>query len=251
MSELSLNKFCQTYNLEIIVNKATCFKNPKNPSCIDLMLTNKPERFLKAKTVETGLSEFHKMVASVFKTSFKKQKPKIVANGDYKRFDKEKFRESRITCFGAGKQFCNLVLQTLGKMAPIKQKQIRGNQSPFMNKDILKAIMTRTRSRNRFLKEPTQMNRLAYKKQRNYCVSLMRQNKKQYYGSLNVNHITDNKNSWRVVKPNFSNKILCTNRVISRDGGKIISDTEEDADTFNKFFVNIGKTLRIDKDKLF
>ena len=53
--------------------------------------------------------------------------------------------------------FENLVLQTIGKMAPIKQKQIRGNQSPFMNKDILKAIMTRTRSRNRFLKEPTQM----------------------------------------------------------------------------------------------
>ena len=54
-------------------------------------------------------------------------------------------------------------------MAPIKQKHIRGNQPPFMNKDIHKAIMTRTRLRNRFLKEPTEMNRLAYKKQRNYC----------------------------------------------------------------------------------
>ena len=54
-----------------------------------------------------------------------------------------------------------------------------------------------------------------------------------------------------VVKPNFSNKILGTNRVILRDGGKIISDTEKVADTFNKFFVNIGKTLKIDKDKQF
>ena len=51
------------------------------------MLTNKQERFLKAKTVETGLSDFHKIVVSVFKTSFKKQKPKIVTNRDYKRFD--------------------------------------------------------------------------------------------------------------------------------------------------------------------
>ena len=100
-----------------------------------------------------------------------------------------------------------------------------------MNKDIHKAKMTRTRLRNRFVKQPTQMNRLVYKKQRNYCVSLMQ----QYYGSLNVNHITDNKNFWRVVKPNFSNKILGTNRVILRDGGKIISDTEKVADTFNKF----------------
>ena len=61
------------------------------------MLTDKQERFLQAKTVETGLSDFHKMVASVFKTSLKKQKPKIVTNRDYKSFDNEKFRESLIT----------------------------------------------------------------------------------------------------------------------------------------------------------
>ena len=68
---------------------------------------------------------------------------------------------------------------------------------------------------------------------------------------MNVNHITDNKNFWKVVKPNFSKKILGTNREILRDGGKIISDTEKVADTFNKFFVNIGKTLKIDNDKKF
>ena len=74
-------------------------------------------------------------------------------------------------------------------MAPIEQKHTRGNQSPFMNKDIHKAIMTRARLRSRFLKEPTSINRLAYKKQRNYCLSLMHENKKQHYGSLNVNLI--------------------------------------------------------------
>ena len=92
-----------------------------------------------------------------------------------------------------------------------------------MNKDIHKIIMTGKRLRDRFLKETTPMNKLAYRKQRNY-------------GSLNVNRITDNENFWRVVKLNFSNKIIATNRVILRDGGKIISDTERAADTFNKFF---------------
>ena len=71
MSEPSLNEFCQTYNLESIVNKPTCFKNPKNPSCIDLMLTIKQERFLKAKTVQTGLSDIHKMVVPVLKQASK------------------------------------------------------------------------------------------------------------------------------------------------------------------------------------
>ena len=92
--------------------------------------------------------------------------------------------------------------------------------------------MTRTRLRNIFLKEATPTNRPAYKKHMNYCVSLMRKNKK-YYGSLGVNRIMDNKHFWRVVKPNFSNKIVATNREMSRDGGKTISDTEKVADTFN------------------
>ena len=67
------------------------------------------------------------MVGSVFKTSFIKEKSKIVTYRDYKRFDDETFRESLITCFSAGKNisydaFENLVLRTLDKMAPMKQK---------------------------------------------------------------------------------------------------------------------------------
>ena len=60
-----------------------------------------------------------------------------------------------------------------------------------------------------------------------------------------------NKNIWRAVKPNFSNKMVGSNRVILRDSGKSISDTGNVVDTFNKFFVNIGNTLKIDKDKQF
>ena len=80
MSELSLDEFCQTFSLESIVSKPIYFKNPKNPSCIDPVLTNKQERLkakrLKAKTFESGLSYINKMVVSDFKTSFKKEKPK-------------------------------------------------------------------------------------------------------------------------------------------------------------------------------
>ena len=169
-----------------------------------MVLTNEQEKLLKARTA-----------------SYR----------DYKRFGNEKFRESLITYFSAGKiisydAFENLILQTLDKVAPIRQKHIRDNQYPFLNKDIHKAIMTRTRLKNRFLKEPTPINRLSHKKPRNYCVSLMRENKKQYYGSLNANHIMDNEKFWREVEPNFSNKIVDINRVILRDNGKITSDTE-------------------------
>ena len=57
------------------------------------------------------------------------------------------------------------------------------------------------------------MNRLAYKKQKNCCVSVILQNEKKLYGSLNVNHITDNKYFWRLAKTNFLNKIITNNRL--------------------------------------
>ena len=95
------------------------------------------------------------------------------------------------------------------------------------------------------------MNILAFKKQRNYRALLIRENKKQYYASTNVNLITDNKNVWRIVKQNFSNEIVTTNRVVLKDGGTIISDREKVADTFKKVFMNIESTLKIDKNKRF
>ena len=182
MSVSCLDELPQTCNSESTVNKPTCFKNSKSISCIGLVLTKNQESFL-VKTAETGLSDFHKMVVSVFKTTFKKQKLKIATYRDYKRFDNEKFRESLITHFNTTKNisyeaFENLVLLTLDKMAPIKRKYMRNKQSSFMNKDIHKAIMTRTRLRNRFLNEATPINRLACKKRRNYYVSSIRENKK-------------------------------------------------------------------------
>ena len=51
---------------------------PDNPSCIDLLLTNRPRCFQNTVAVETGISDFHKMVVMVFKVFYKKQKPKII-----------------------------------------------------------------------------------------------------------------------------------------------------------------------------
>ena len=41
MSEEPMQIFCNTYNLKSLVSKPTCYKNIENPSCIDLILTNK------------------------------------------------------------------------------------------------------------------------------------------------------------------------------------------------------------------
>ena len=48
-SENYLDDFCNVYNLRNIVTEPTCFKNPENPSCIDLFLINRPQCFQNRK----------------------------------------------------------------------------------------------------------------------------------------------------------------------------------------------------------
>ena len=72
--------FCQLYEVKSIINQLTCYKNPTNPSCIDLFVINSPNGFQKLtgdrlETVEIGLSDFHKLV-----TVMKSYSPKRVTN---------------------------------------------------------------------------------------------------------------------------------------------------------------------------
>ena len=73
VTEKEMFNFCETYNLENLIKEPTCFKSAENPSSIDLILTNKKNCFQNSMTIETGLSDFHKMTVTVMKRYFKKK----------------------------------------------------------------------------------------------------------------------------------------------------------------------------------
>ena len=73
MTETNLKNLCSLYLLKNLTKKATCFKNPEDPKTIDLILTNRRRSFCNSGSLETGLSDFHKLTATVLKTFFKKQ----------------------------------------------------------------------------------------------------------------------------------------------------------------------------------
>ena len=68
--EKCLDTFLYQHELKSLNKEATCYKNPNKPSCIDLILTNSPRSFFNTETYFTGLSDCHKLVLSVFKTTF-------------------------------------------------------------------------------------------------------------------------------------------------------------------------------------
>ena len=209
-----MNDFCQSYNLSSLIRESTCYKNPENPSCMDLFLMNSPSSFQNSGVVETGLSDFHRMIVTVMKTSFQRLPPKIRHYRDYSNYDNNMFRVSlfkelsklNIEAIDLIKSitFC---IDTLNFHAPSKKKYIRGNHLPFTNKERSKEIMRRTRLRNNFLRNRSDENKRKYSKQRNYCVSLLRKTKKNYCNNLNEKKIRDNKNFWKTVNFSFQIKL--------------------------------------------
>ena len=124
-----------TYNLKSLVKQKTCFKNPDNPSCIDLILTNSPRSFQDSCVFETGLSDFHKLTTTVLKQYFPKPKPKIVNYRDYRNFRNDEFRaelDNEILKHDINnieyQHFLNIFIEILNKHAPMKIKYLRANQ---------------------------------------------------------------------------------------------------------------------------
>ena len=252
IEDASMKNFCSSYNLRSMINKATCFKNPDKPSCIDLILTNCSRSFQNSCAIETGLSDFDKLVVTVLKTAYKKSKPKIITYRSYKSFNNDGFREALQqieynagncdTNFGDLMSSCSRILD---QHAPQKKRYLRGNQSPFMNETLAKAIMHRSKLRNIFLKNRTEENRKNYAKQRNLCVTLLRKSKREYFGNLDEKKLCDNKKFWSVVKPILSNKVVSNEKVTLTEDNNIVENDKKSATVFNNFFSNIIKNLGI------
>ena len=75
-----------------MIRVPTCYKNPANSTGIDLMLTNSNRCFQNSSTIETGLSDFHKMIVTVLKTCFQKREAKVINYRDYRNFSNEELR---------------------------------------------------------------------------------------------------------------------------------------------------------------
>ncbi|XP_057290348.1 uncharacterized protein LOC130613047 [Hydractinia symbiolongicarpus] len=154
INENSMTEFAELYNLKCLVKGPTCFKNPDNPSCIDLFLTNRYNYFQNTSTLETGLSDFHKMAITVMKIYFQKQKSHIIKYRNYKNFSNERFcyeltcrlqniEKSKKKIDDELENFHECAKSVLNKIAPLKKKYVRANQSPFMNRTLHKAVMKR------------------------------------------------------------------------------------------------------------
>ena len=84
MEDSPMKTFGEIYKLRNLIKEPTSTR-------IDLTLTNKPRNFKNTYMIETGLSDFHKMIVAVMKMHFPKIKPQVVSCRKYKDFHNQTF----------------------------------------------------------------------------------------------------------------------------------------------------------------
>ena len=186
VKEKKISDFMSTYGLKSLVKQKACFKSPDNPSCIHLILINSLRSFQDSSVFEMGLSDFHKLTTTVLKQYFPKPKPKKVNYRDYRNFRNDEFIA----------ELHNEILKhdiNNIEYQHILNIFIEANHGKFMAKGLHKAIIKLSRLRNKFLRDRTETSRKEYKKQRKFCVNLLKKAKKDDFTNLDVNSVLDNR----------------------------------------------------------
>ena len=81
-----LQNFCESILFEHLIKKATCHKGDA-PTRFDDIKLNTPKRFMKSVALETGISDRHRMIVTVFRSRFAKGKLKNFYYRCYEMYD--------------------------------------------------------------------------------------------------------------------------------------------------------------------
>ena len=172
-----LEELRDTFNLTNLIKSETCYIN-NHKSTIDLFFTNKPLSFQGTTKTEIGLSDCYKLIPTFMRSFVSRLKPEIIFFRNFKKFDEAKFiadlKNTNFSFTSADPNekylfLTNSFSKIVEKHVPLKQKTLRGNHAPFVSKELREAIYTRSSFRNRFLKNPDEINSKLYKQQRNKC----------------------------------------------------------------------------------
>ena len=253
--------FLEDNNLKNIVKDKTCFTNALNPSCIVCIVAltyfslippppPPPPCFQNACTINTGLSDFHRMILTVHKTTFRKAKPTVIQYRCYKKYNDDLCRyelEFKLSKSIDCKTYQDLYMEVLNRHASLKKKTVRANQVPYMT--LRKAIVMRSKLENSFLKNSSLENKITYKKQKNLCSKLYKKERKNCYCNLNPRCITDNKLFWKTIKPFLTDKGKTHKKITLIENGEILTEDKTVAETLNNFFSDAPKSLGIQENR--
>ena len=155
-----------------------------------VLLTKGLRSFHKTDIFETVYSDHHKLILSVFRSYFTRNPPKTIEYRNCKNFnetvflhdlDQEMLKGEMYRSKEMYSAFTKVFRLILYKHESLKVKKVKGNQGPFMTKEFSKAIMNKSKIRNKYQKWPSRENFLALKEAKKFCNKLTKSVKKAYF----------------------------------------------------------------------
>ena len=132
--------------------------------------------------------------------------------------------------------------EAVSRHVSLKKNILQGNHASFIDKEFRKAIYTRSRLRNKFLKSSTKENKSLFKKQRNKFVLLKKKYIKTYLSKATENGVNTNKEFWKIIKPFLTNKgFLSRNEITLIENDEDITEEKILAGKFNNHYTNIAE----------
>ena len=242
-----LKAFCDSFDLTNLIKVPTCFQSD-NPTSIDVILTNKNRSFMHTKSILNGLSDWHSIIFTMLRKQIKRLTPVEISYRCYTNFNEQSFLSeldqglSNIDFSLDTNTFPHFIREfehILDKHAPMKKKLIRGNNAPYVTKELRKEIRYRSRLKNIARKERTTNSKIAFKKQRNKCTKIRRDNIRSYFENV-TNKGTNSKQFWKSILPYLSNKGSHGNEdYILEEDNELIKYPEQVGGIFCDYYTNI------------
>ena len=186
-----LKDLLDVYNLTNKVSGPTCFKNPENPSSIDVILCNCPCRISSCLNECIGVSDCHNITVAASKMFAPKLPPKQIIYRSYKNYNEEDYiKDLQETPFQVADIFNDeedklwfhnkLLDEVINRHAPQKKRVRKARQLPYMNSELRKAINVKGMLKRKNDKYNNAYTFESFQVQRNKVTSLKRTSFNKY-----------------------------------------------------------------------
>ena len=226
-SDPCLDNFMRENNLYCHIKVNTCFKS-REGSRIDLILSNQKHGLQKTGTLDTGLSDFHHLIYTQLKGKFSRLPAREVNYRCFRNYFltdlSVQLTSTHIIDYNI---FEDRFVSVLDRHTQQKRRVIRGNEKPHVNKTLRKAIMIRSRLRNKHQRSQRHSDWHAYRKQRNFVCSLNKKIRRTYFDSVASDTDNSSHHFWEICKPFFSDKHPVSEKILLVDKDEIISSDSQ------------------------
>ena len=242
-----LAKFMLDNQLEELIKEATHFRN--SPTCIDLIFTNQPNYFVDFGTLPSQIPTcHHNIIHGTLNYSVPTPPPYQRKLWQYDKADitlirnelkavdwTEKFRDKNVNQMT--ETLNSIILSTADKYIPHKTVTINDKDAPWISNTIKNKIKRKHKIFKKWRETNNDDDKIKYKRLQSDVHKITKEAKKTYIGQMSQK-LTKPENEhvfWTAFNRLTNNKKI-TNIPPLDENGKMISNFQEKASLFNKYF---------------